>query len=108
MINLLQGWEWKSLGEIFNIERGGSPRPIKEFLTDKEDGINWIKIGDIKNQKYLYKTEEKIIQEGLKKSKLVIEGDLLVSKFNEFWQTCYCKITKRCNSRWLAIVKRKN
>ncbi|EOH0362285.1 restriction endonuclease subunit S, partial [Campylobacter coli] len=34
MINLLQGWEWKSLGEIFNIERGGSPRPIKEFLTD--------------------------------------------------------------------------
>lgn len=51
MINLLQGWEWKSLGEIFNIERGGSPRPIKEFLTDKEDGINWIKIGDIKKSK---------------------------------------------------------
>ncbi|EAI4156383.1 restriction endonuclease subunit S, partial [Campylobacter coli] len=29
MTKLPQGWEWKSLGEIFNIERGGSPRPIK-------------------------------------------------------------------------------
>ncbi|EAK6275769.1 restriction endonuclease subunit S, partial [Campylobacter coli] len=27
MTKLPQGWEWKSLGEIFNIERGGSPRP---------------------------------------------------------------------------------
>ncbi|MGN5494819.1 restriction endonuclease subunit S [Campylobacter coli] len=109
MINLLQGWEWKSLGEIFNIERGGSPRPIKEFLTDKEDGINWIKIGDIKNQKYLYKTEEKIIQEGLKKSKLVIEGDLLVSNSMSFGKPVIVKLQKGAiHDGWLLLKEKIN
>ncbi|WP_376787596.1 restriction endonuclease subunit S [Campylobacter coli] len=109
MINSLQGWEWKSLGEIFNIERGGSPRPIKEFLTDKEDGINWIKIGDIKNQKYLYKTEEKIIQEGLKKSKLVIEGDLLVSNSMSFGKPVIVKLQKGAiHDGWLLLKEKIN
>lgn len=106
---LPQGWEWKSLGEIFNIERGGSPRPIKEFLTDKEDGINWIKIGDIKNQKYLYKTEEKIIQEGLKKSKLVIEGDLLVSNSMSFGKPVIVKLQKGAiHDGWLLLKEKIN
>lgn len=37
-----------------DIERGGSPRPIKSYITDSEDGINWIKIGDVdKGGKYI-------------------------------------------------------
>lgn len=109
MTKLLQGWEWKSLGEIFNIERGGSPRPIKKFLTDKENGINWIKIGDIKNQKYLYKTEEKIIQEGLKKSKLVIEGDLLVSNSMSFGKPVIVKLQKGAiHDGWLLLKEKIN
>ncbi|MCV3345671.1 restriction endonuclease subunit S [Campylobacter lari] len=107
--NLPQGWEVKKLGEIFNIERGGSPRPIKEFLTDKEDGINWIKIGDIKNQKYLYATEEKIIQEGLKKSKLVIEGDLLVSNSMSFGKPVIVKLQKGAiHDGWLLLKEKIN
>ncbi|EJS2483753.1 restriction endonuclease subunit S [Campylobacter coli] len=94
---------------MFNIERGGSPRPIKEFLTDKEDGINWIKIGDIKNQKYLYKTEEKIIQEGLKKSKLVIEGDLLVSNSMSFGKPVIVKLQKGAiHDGWLLLKEKIN
>ncbi|EAL1709657.1 restriction endonuclease subunit S [Campylobacter coli] len=109
MTKLPQGWEWKSLGEIFNIERGGSPRPIKKFLTDKENGINWIKIGDIKNQKYLYKTEEKIIQEGLKKSKLVIEGDLLVSNSMSFGKPVIVKLQKGAiHDGWLLLKEKIN
>lgn len=109
MTKLPQGWEVKKLGEIFNIERGGSPRPIKEFLTDKEDGINWIKIGDIKNQKYLYATEEKIIQEGLKKSKLVIEGDLLVSNSMSFGKPVIVKLQKGAiHDGWLLLKEKIN
>ena len=29
------------------IVRGASPRPINKFITDDEEGINWIKIGDV-------------------------------------------------------------
>ena len=43
------------------IARGGSPRPIESYITDDENGINWIKIGDTeKDGKYIFKTKEKI------------------------------------------------
>ena len=71
-------WQIKTLGEVFTIERGGSPRPIEDFLTNDENGINWIKIGDTKNVvKYIYRTKEKIKPEGAKRSRLVFEGLIL-------------------------------
>ena len=51
-------WEWVRLGSICEIARGGSPRPIKQFLTDDPNGINWIKIGDSdKGGKYINETK---------------------------------------------------
>ena len=41
-----EGWAWERLGNISTIARGGSPRPIKAFLTSDAKGVNWIKIGD--------------------------------------------------------------
>ena len=70
-----QGWEIKKLGEVCTVERGGSPRPIDAFLTDAEDGINWIKIGDATTgSKYITATKEKIKPEGVKKSRMVYKG----------------------------------
>ncbi|MCI7710312.1 MAG: restriction endonuclease subunit S [Helicobacter sp.] len=104
MTHLPQGWEVKKLNEIFNIERGGSPRPIKVFLTNDENGIPWIKIGDIKNQKYLYETEEKIIEEGLKKSKLVLSGDLLLSNSMSFGKPVIVKVSRGAiHDGWLLL-----
>ena len=55
------GWETRTLGEVCAIARGGSPRPIQAFLTDADDGINWIKISDATaSGKYIYSTAEKI------------------------------------------------
>src|SRR6185436_13490600 len=39
-------WPLVSIGELCIIERGASPRPIHDFITDAPDGVNWIKIGD--------------------------------------------------------------
>ena len=65
-------WKFKKLGDILEIERGGSPRPINDFLTNSLEGINWIKIGDTKDVgKYIYQTREKIRSEGVKSSRLV-------------------------------------
>jgi type I restriction enzyme, S subunit len=41
-----EGWQQKTLGELCEIARGGSPRPIQKFLTQNSDGINWVKISD--------------------------------------------------------------
>lgn len=55
-----KGWEYKKLGEVCTIERGGSPRPINDYITDSEDGINWIKIGDAQEgSKYITSTKER-------------------------------------------------
>ena len=40
-------WEVKKLGEACKILRGGSPRPIEDYLTTSPSGVNWIKIGDV-------------------------------------------------------------
>ena len=78
-------WEIKKLGEVCIVERGSSPRPIQKYLTDSEDGVNWIKIGDTKNiTKYLYSTKKKITCEGAKKSRFVNEGDFLLSNSMSF------------------------
>ena len=35
-----EGWVEKTLGDVCSIARGGSPRPIKKFITTAADGIN--------------------------------------------------------------------
>ena len=51
-------WAWERLGNISNIARGGSPRPIEKYLTNNMSGINWIKIGDTeKGGKYICSTK---------------------------------------------------
>ena len=36
-------WELLSLEKVCDVERGSSPRPIKQYLTSSENGVNWIK-----------------------------------------------------------------
>ena len=71
-----KNWDCKPLGELCTIMRGGSPRPIEQFLGGE---IPWIKIGDATNGDniYLNSTKEHIIQEGVKKSRLVKSGSLI-------------------------------
>ena len=71
-----KNWEVQTLGNLCEIVRGGSPRPIDKFLGGS---IPWIKIGDATNDDdiYLYKTKEHIIEEGIKKSRLIPEGSLI-------------------------------
>lgn len=88
-----QGWEYKKLGEVCTIERGGSPRPITDYITDSEDGINWIKIGDAQEgSKYITSTKEKIRPEGLKKSRFVHKGDFILSNSMSFGRPYILKV----------------
>lgn len=64
------------LGELCTIVRGGSPRPIEQFLGGN---VPWIKIGDATygDSIYLNSTKEHIIEEGVKKSRFVKAGSLI-------------------------------
>lgn len=98
------GWEEKTLGEVCEIERGGSPRPIKSYLTTAPNGLNWIKIGDTSpNSKYIYSVKEKIRPEGLAKSRWVQEGDFLLSNSMSFGRPYILKTNGCIHDGWLVL-----
>jgi len=99
-----QGWKTVSLDEICDIARGGSPRPIKEFITDAADGVNWIKIGDATaSNKYIYKTKQKIKREGIQRSRFVKAGDFLLSNSMSFGRPYIMKTSGCIHDGWLVL-----
>lgn len=99
-----ENWKWTHLGNVSYIVRGGSPRPIKQYITNREDGINWIKIGDVeKGGKYIYSTHEKIIPEGESKSRRVYPGDFLLTNSMSFGRPYISKIEGCIHDGWLLI-----
>ena len=106
---LPEGWEWERLGNISNIARGGSPRPIESYITDDKSGINWIKIGDTeKDGKYIYTTKEKIKKEGLSKSRYVESDDFLLTNSMSFGRPYILKTNGCIHDGWLVIGNIKN
>lgn len=102
--NPTAGWEKKTLGEICKIERGSSPRPIKNFVTTKSDGVNWIKIGDTKYvDRYIYTTKEKITPEGAKKSRLVNVDDFILSNSMSFGKPYIMKTQGYIHDGWFVL-----
>ena len=97
-------WEWVRFEDVFEIARGGSPRPIKQFLTESDDGINWIKIGDTDiGGKYILCSKEKIIPEGLSKTRLVESGDLLLTNSMSYGRPYILKTSGAIHDGWLVL-----
>ncbi|TRZ41670.1 restriction endonuclease subunit S [Robertkochia solimangrovi] len=97
-------WKEVKLKEIFHIARGGSPRPIKSYITEDANGVNWIKIGDTKStSKYIYSTQEKIKPSGVKKSLLVKPGDFILSNSMSFGRPYIMKTEGCIHDGWLLL-----
>jgi type I restriction enzyme S subunit len=84
-VNALSDPPLVALGDIFEIARGGSPRPIDDYFTDANDGLNWVLIGDASSgSKYITGTKKRIRADGLKKTRPVKPGDFLLSNSMSF------------------------
>ncbi|MDG6816213.1 restriction endonuclease subunit S [Glaesserella parasuis] len=75
----MSSWKQVRFSEICDITRGGSPRPIQEYMTN--DGVPWIKISDAtaSNSRFIEKTKEFIKTSGISKSREVFPDDLILS-----------------------------
>ena len=96
-------WNYVKIGDVCTVERGGSPRPIDKFITDDPNGINWIKIGDATDSMYITETAQKIIPEGMKKSRYVQPGDFLLSNSMSFGRPYILKIHGCIHDGWLVL-----
>lgn len=98
-------WELVKLESVMTIVRGASPRPISDFITTKSDGVNWIKIGDVKEgSKYITSTEEKITKDGALKSREVNVGDFILSNSMSFGRPYILKINGCVHDGWLILT----
>lgn len=98
-------WDIVKLENIMTIVRGASPRPISKFVTDNKEGINWIKIGDVKTgDKFITTTEEKITKDGALKSRAVKSGDFILSNSMSFGRPYILKIDGCVHDGWLIMT----
>ena len=98
------GWEWCRLCYVAEVARGGSPRPIKDYITESPSGINWIKIGDTeKGGKFIFSTRERIKPEGMSKSRFVHKGDFLLTNSMSFGRPYITQVEGCIHDGWLVI-----
>lgn len=97
-------WPQVKLESVFDIARGGSPRPIDDYITDADDGLNWISIRDASNSnKFIETTRLKIKPEGLSKTRLVKPGDFLLTNSMSFGRPYIMKTTGCIHDGWLVL-----
>ena len=97
-------WPEVPIGEIFEVARGGSPRPIDKFITDDPNGLNWVMIGDATaGGKYINETKKKIRPEGLKKTREVEPGDFILSNSMSFGKPYIMGIKGCIHDGWLLL-----
>lgn len=74
-----EGLRVGKLGDFVEIKRGGSPRPIQNFLSD--EGYRWLKISDVTSfsAPFVLNIAEHIKEEGLSKTVFLKTGSLVLS-----------------------------
>lgn len=74
-----EGWKVIELQSMVTIKRGGSPRPIQEYLS--ETGLRWLKISDAtcNSSPFILEIKEHIKESGLNKTVLLNKGELVLS-----------------------------
>ena len=98
-------WKWIKLNDLAEIARGGSPRPIQDYITEDKNGINWIKIGDTSEEsKYITSAKEKIKPEGKRHSRFVHAGDFLLTNSMSFGRPYILKIDGCIHDGWLVFA----
>ena len=102
--------EWKHVkfSELCDIWRGGSPRPIHDFI--RESGIPWVKIADATSSRtrFIEKTKEFIKPEGMSKSREVFPGDLILSNSATPGLPMFMSIRACIHDGWLLLRNFKN
>ena len=104
-----KGWPTSALADLFEISRGGSPRPIDDYITESPDGVSWIMIGDApEGSKYITATKKKIKPEGVKRSRSVKPGDFLLTNSMSFGRPYIMRTSGCIHDGWLVLSPRKS
>ena len=101
--NMPKNWKQATIGDVVSVSRGASPRPIQDYIS--QSGMPWVKISDASSSvsKYLFKTAEYIIPEGIQNSRTVTKGMMIVSNSASPGLPMIMEITACVHDGWLII-----
>lgn len=104
LTNRGENWVDQTLDQVCIVERGSSPRPIKDFFTTAADGVNWIKISDTEEGgKYVCSTAQKITAAGAKQSRFVREGDFILTNSMSYGRPYIMKTSGYIHDGWFVL-----
>ena len=97
-------WEENTFKSFIKLYRGSSPRPIQNYLT-KNNGVNWIKIGDTKSSEgfKICSVGEQITHEGAEKSRFVSSGELILANSMSYGKTYEIEISGCIYDGWFVL-----
>ncbi|HHQ6731812.1 TPA: restriction endonuclease subunit S [Staphylococcus aureus] len=100
-------WEEKKLGEVAEIIGGGTPSTKNKLYWNGE--INWFSPIEIGNTIYVYSSQKKITEEGLRKSsaKILPVGTILFTSRAGIGKTAILAKESTTNQGFQSIVPRK-
>jgi len=102
-------WITTVLDKVCKVDRGCSPRPIKNYFTDSEDGVNWIKIGDTEEGgKYIFSTNQKITKAGAEKSRYVDVGDFILTNSMSYGRPYIMRTNGYIHDGWFVLRLNEN
>jgi type I restriction enzyme S subunit len=102
--NLPANWSIKKIGELCDVSRGSSPRPIHDQRYFVGGTIPWIKIADAtKSGKYLYKTKQYVNEYGASFSKVLPPGTILVAASGTLGYTQILGVEGCAHDGWLIL-----
>src|SRR5690554_3845257 len=98
-------WELKPYSKFIKLYRGSSPRPIREYLTKEETGVNWIKIGDTSSitDFVIRSVSEKITPKGAEKSRRVKKGELILANSMSYGSTYLLEVEGCIYDGWFVL-----
>ncbi len=98
-------WELSPFSKFIKLYRGSSPRPISDYLTKAESGVNWIKIGDTGTitDFVIRSVSEKITPKGAEKSRKVKKGELILANSMSYGYTYQLALDGCIYDGWFVL-----
>ena len=100
-----EGWEVVKIGDVAEVGRGSSPRPIADQKYFEGGTIPWIKIADAtKSGKYLYETKQKVNEYGASFSRLLPKDSLIIAASGTLGYTQLLGVDGCIHDGWLYLI----
>lgn len=97
-------WKEYRIGELCEVGRGSSPRPIVDQRFFKDGTIPWIKIADATASfKYIYKTKEYVNEYGASFSRLLKPNSLILAASGTLGQVNFLGVEGCIHDGWLYL-----